>query len=112
MNDKIDGLLEACSTRTDRLAEKRLDWRIAVVGFGDLTVRGDKIVVTDFTDRVETVRGLLKRIPRFDGANATSDMEDAAGRAYRIALGGTAGRIDRLSRLMGGEAFDQAGYGL
>jgi Mg-chelatase subunit ChlD len=85
MNDKIDGLLEACSTLTDRLAEKNLDWRIAVVGFGDLTVRGDKIVVTDFTDRVEVVRRLLKRIPRFDGGgNEGESAFDALDRALAL----------------------------
>jgi Mg-chelatase subunit ChlD len=85
MTDKIDGLLAACSKLTDRLADKDLDWRIAIVGFGDLTVPGDKIVVTDFTDRVETVRALLGKIPRFyGGANEGESAFDAIDRALKI----------------------------
>ena len=42
-----------------------LDARIAVVAFGDLTVKGDKIVATSFTHNLETTKRSLQKIPRY-----------------------------------------------
>ena len=41
--------------------------RLAVVAFGDLSVRGDKIVRTDFTSNVEVTKKSLRNIPRYKG---------------------------------------------
>jgi von Willebrand factor type A domain len=67
MNDKIDGLIESCETFVDRLAKKHIDWTAAVVGFGDLTVEGDRIVATQFSSNAERVKGLLRGIPHYSG---------------------------------------------
>ena len=67
MNDKIDGLIESCESFVDKLAAKRIDWVAAVVGFGDLTVEGDRIVVTPFSSSAERVKALLRGLPRYSG---------------------------------------------
>src|SRR5260370_30650016 len=67
MNDKIDGLIESCETFVDRLARKQIDWAAAVVGFGDLTVEGDRIVATHFSSSADRVKSLLRAIPRYSG---------------------------------------------
>ncbi len=67
MNDKIDALIETCQSFVDRLATKRIDWAAAVVGFGDLTVEGDRIVATPFSSNAERVKGLLRGLPRYSG---------------------------------------------
>lgn len=67
MNDKIDGLIETCETFVDRLATRHIDWAAAVVGFGDLTVEGDRIVATPFSSNTDRVKALLRRLPRFSG---------------------------------------------
>lgn len=67
MNDKIDGLIESCESFVDRLATKRIDWAAAVVGFGDLTVEGDKIVATPFSSSADRVKALLRGLPRYSG---------------------------------------------
>lgn len=67
MNDKIDGLIESCQSFVDRLATKHIDWVAAVVGFGDLTVEGDRIVATPFSSSTERVKALLRGLPRYSG---------------------------------------------
>lgn len=67
MSDKINGLLATSQTFVGRIAEKNVDWRIAIVAFGDLTVRGDKIEATAFSASVGTVRAWLQKIPRNSG---------------------------------------------
>lgn len=67
MNDKIDGLIESCQAFVDRLATKHIDWAAAVVGFGDLTVEGDRIVATPFSSSTDRVKSLLRGLPRYSG---------------------------------------------
>lgn len=67
MSDKIKGLLQTAQKFVDRFARLEMDARIAIVAFGDLTVRGDKIVATSFTDNVQTTKNSLQKIPRFSG---------------------------------------------
>jgi Mg-chelatase subunit ChlD len=69
MSDKIKGLLQTCAKFVDRFARLQMDSRIAIVAFGDLTVRGDKIVATGFTSHLETTKNSLKKIPRFSGGS-------------------------------------------
>ncbi|MEO8745340.1 MAG: vWA domain-containing protein [Candidatus Dormiibacterota bacterium] len=69
MNDKIDGLIESCQSFVDRLATKRIDWAAAVVGFGDLTIEGDRIVATPFSSSTERVKALLSGLPRNSGGD-------------------------------------------
>lgn len=67
MNDKIDGLVDSCQSFVDKLAAKRIDWAAAVVGFGDLTVEGDRIVATPFSSSTDRVKALLRGLPRYSG---------------------------------------------
>ena len=67
MSDKIQGLLHTCTRFVDKFASLDLNQRTAVVAFGDLTVRGDKIVATGFTDKVEVTKQSLMKIPRYSG---------------------------------------------
>lgn len=67
MSDKIKGLLQTCAKFVDRFARLEMDSRIAIVAFGDLTVKTDKIVATGFTSHIETTKNSLKKIPRFSG---------------------------------------------
>jgi hypothetical protein len=67
MNDKIDGLIESCQSFVDRLATRHIDWAAGIVGFGDLTVEGDRIVATPFSSSTERVKSLLRGLPRYSG---------------------------------------------
>lgn len=81
MNDKIDGLIESCESFVDRLASKHIDWAAAVVGFGDLTVEGDRIVATPFSSSAERVKALLRGLPRYSGGGNEGESSLEALRA-------------------------------
>ena len=81
MNDKIDGLIESCQSFVDKLAAKRIDWVAAVVGFGDLTVEGDRIVVTPFSSSADRVKALLRGLPRYSGGGNEGESSLEAVRA-------------------------------
>jgi hypothetical protein len=89
MNDKIDG----CESFVDRLATKRIDWAAAVVGFGDLTVEGDRIVATPFSSSADRVKALLRGLPRYSGGGneGESSLE-----ALQAALGQRGFRPDAI----------------
>ena len=67
MNDKIDALIQTCQSFVDKLATRHIDWAAAVVGFGDLTVEGDRIVATPFSSSTDRVKALLRGLPRYSG---------------------------------------------
>jgi Mg-chelatase subunit ChlD len=67
MSDKIKGLLQTASKFVDRFGMLQMDSRIAIVAFGDLTVKSDKIVATGFTRNLETTKSSLQKIPRYSG---------------------------------------------
>lgn len=67
MSDKIKGLLQTCAKFIDQFGNLQMDSRVAIVAFGDLTVKGDKIVATSFTRNIETTKSSLKKIPRYSG---------------------------------------------
>ncbi len=69
MRDKIDGLLHTCRNFVEQLAKKTIDWRIAVVAFGDLTVPGDRIEATNFSGDLAAVNPPLKSVPGFGGGS-------------------------------------------
>jgi Mg-chelatase subunit ChlD len=94
MEDKIAGLLASCATFAARLADRGIDWRIAIVAFGDLRVRGDRIVATGYSPSLEVTRRALARIPRFDGgANGGESSLDALERAARLEVRQGAQRV-------------------
>ena len=67
MENEIHGLLTTSQKFVDELARKRIDWQIAIVSFGDLTVPGDKILATSFSKDPDIVKKSLREIPRNDG---------------------------------------------
>jgi uncharacterized protein YegL len=73
MNDKIDGLLKSCQKFVDELGKRRIDWRVAVISFGDLTIPGDKIQATEFSNSIDTVKNSLQNIPRNSGGANTGE---------------------------------------
>jgi hypothetical protein len=97
MNDKIDGLIESCESFVDKLARKRIDWAAAVVGFGDLTVEGDRIVATPFSSSADRVKALLRGLPRYSGGGneGESSLE-----ALQAALSQTGYRLGAVKVLV------------
>ena len=77
MSDKIDGLMATSQKFVDKIASRNVDWRIAVVAFGDLTVAGDTIQATGFSNKLEAVKHELANVPRNDGGgnNGESSFE-------------------------------------
>ncbi len=67
MSDKIESLLATCSRFVEDFNALHLNHRIAIVAFGDLRVRGDKIQNTAFTSNVEVTKKSLQNIPRNSG---------------------------------------------
>ena len=67
MSDKIESLLATCARFVESFNALRLNHRIAIVAFGDLNVRGDKIQNTAFTSNVELTKKSLRKIPRNSG---------------------------------------------
>lgn len=88
MSDKIEGLLNTCTKFVDEFAALRLDHRIGIVAFGDLTVEGDRIVATKFTNNIETTKESLSKIPRYSGGGNEGEssfdaMDKAMARPFR-----------------------------
>ncbi len=67
MSDKIEGLLQTCSKFVDEFSQLKVDYRIAVVAFGDLTVPGDTIESTNFMKDIGLIKKSLKEISRNGG---------------------------------------------
>jgi Mg-chelatase subunit ChlD len=85
MSDKIKGLLQTCAKFVDRFARLQMDSRIAIVAFGDLSVRTDKIVATGFTSNIETTKLSLQKVPRFSGgANRGESSLEALQKAMAL----------------------------
>jgi len=85
MSDKIEGLIATCSRFVDDLANLSLSHRIAVVAFGDLTVPGDDITVSSFTDEVQSVKRTLSTVPRYGGGgNEGESSLEALDRALTL----------------------------
>lgn len=85
MSDKIKGLLQTSQKFVERFARLEMDSRIAIVAFGDLSVRGDKIVATGFTSNLQTTKNSLQKIPRFSGgANRGESSLEAMEKAMAL----------------------------
>ncbi len=85
MSDKIKGLLQTAQKFVERFARLEMDSRVAIVAFGDLTVKGDKIVATAFTNNVQTTKNSLQKIPRFSGgANRGESSLEALQKAMAL----------------------------
>ncbi len=68
MFDKIDGLVHCMDELVAKLGRLALDWRVATVPFGDLTVPGDRIVSDEpFVTNVAAARQQLRSMQRFSG---------------------------------------------
>lgn len=85
MDNEIDGLLQTCQRFVDELAKRRIDWQVAIVSFGDLTVPGDRIEAMGFSKDVEITKRALRTIPRNDGgANEGESCLEALMKAIQI----------------------------
>jgi len=85
MSNKIESLLATCSRFADDFNALHLNHRIAIVSFGDLRVRGDRIQNTAFTADVEVTKKSLKNIPRNSGGgNEGESSLEALDRALSL----------------------------
>ena len=70
MSDKIKGLTDSLVKFVGELGRLSLDWRITAVPFGDLTVKGDKVVDDlPFVRTPKEGQQMLRRLPRFSGGS-------------------------------------------
>lgn len=88
MSDKIDGIIETISDFLTSFADLGLDYRVAFVAFGDLTIPGDHIVRSRFMTQPEPLRRTLQKVPRFNGGgnegeSALEAIEAARGMPFR-----------------------------
>jgi hypothetical protein len=67
MSDKVTALLEACRKLAEELTAQKLNYRAALISFGNLEV-GDKIKATDYTGNIQVFRQMVSNIPRTVGA--------------------------------------------
>ncbi|GEM_PF-2822908 len=67
MTSTIDALAETVAKFIQKLATHDYDYRIAIISFGDLSIPGDKILVTKFNDQAEAIVRSLHDLPRNDG---------------------------------------------
>jgi hypothetical protein len=85
MNDKIEGLLQTCRKFAERLERRAVDWQVAIVSFGDLTVAGDRIEATAFSNNLDAVRISLSSVPRNSGgANEGESSLEALEKALAL----------------------------
>jgi von Willebrand factor type A domain len=74
MSDKIDGLVRCMDSLVGDLGRLALDWRVVTVPFGDLTVRGDRVVADQpFVCDVHAASKQLRSMPRFSGGGNTGE---------------------------------------
>lgn len=89
MSNKIDGLVRCTVDLVRELDRLNLDWRVATVPFGDLTVEGDRIVADlPFVSDRMGAEAQLRGMPRFsgggnEGESAIEAMQQAMARQYR-----------------------------
>ena len=85
MSGRIDALLAMCEQFVIDFAKENIPFRIAIVGFGDLTVEGDKISVSPFVSDLPTIQRLLRKLPRTDGgSNAGESSLEALRAAHNL----------------------------
>lgn len=89
MNDKIDGLVRCMVDFVHELDGLRLDWRISVVPFGDLTVPGDTIEGDlPFVTNRQAAEQMLRSMPMNSGGGNQGEscleaVEAALNKPYR-----------------------------
>lgn len=89
MSNKIDGLVACMDELVADLAKLNLEWRVTTVPFGDLTVRGDRIIEDQpFVNSVNVASSQLRTMPRFSGGgnageSAVEAMTSACLKVYR-----------------------------
>lgn len=77
MNDKIDGLLQTCARFADEISISKIDYRLALIGFGDIPNQGEDMSVFPFTTSVDLFKGGLTSIPRTHGGPAPESSLEA-----------------------------------
>jgi hypothetical protein len=74
MSDKINALIRCMTDFVGQLGRLNLDWRTTCVPFGDLTVRGDRIVSDlPFVNSVKASQAQLRGMERFSGGGNTGE---------------------------------------
>jgi hypothetical protein len=89
MSDKIDGLVRCMDTLVAELGGMALDWRMTTVPFGDLTVKGDRVLGDEpFVTTVAAASKQLRSMPKFSGGGNIGEssieaMLEACRKSYR-----------------------------
>lgn len=74
MSGKINGLIDCMVDFIGEFASLRLDWRITTVPYGDLTVRGERVVADlPFVRSYDEAVGQLRSMPRFYGGSNSGE---------------------------------------
>ena len=76
MSDKLTAIKNNISAYVDALKAKGIDMRLGLVAYGD-TYIGEKMVKNDFTTSVDTFKGWLGSIKRFNGGDYPESTLDA-----------------------------------
>lgn len=69
MMGKRNAFLPSLHKLVNSITQITTGYRICVVSFGDLTVRGDKITSTEFTNSIKQIESDLENLPSFNGGN-------------------------------------------
>jgi Mg-chelatase subunit ChlD len=83
MSDKIEGLLKTCLAFAHELASSSIDYRLGLIGFGDLLLK-EKMSIYPPTDKAETFQGWIKELPRTGGGDEPESSLDAVREALRL----------------------------
>lgn len=83
MSDKIEGLLKTCLAFAHELASSSIDYRLGLIGFGDLLI-GEKMSIYQLTDNAEEFREWIKKLPRTGGGDEPESSLDAVREALRM----------------------------
>jgi len=83
MSDKIEGLLKTCLAFAHELASSGIDYRLGLIGFGDLLI-SEKMSIYPPTAQAEEFQSWIKTLPRTGGGDEPESSLDAVREALRM----------------------------
>ncbi len=83
MSDKIEGLLKICLAFAHELASSGIDYRLGLIGFGDLLIK-EKMSIYPPTARAEEFQDWIRELPRTEGGDEPESSLDAVREALRM----------------------------
>lgn len=92
MSGKIEGLLRTCLAFSHELASCSIDYRLGLIGFGDLPLK-EKMSIYPPTAKVDVFQEWIRKLPRTAGGDAPESSLDAVREALRMDLRPDAQRV-------------------